>query len=113
MKKKLSLKLAAGLVCAAMLAGCGSGSSGTEPQTIGEPTQAAEESAAETAAAEPAEAQELTFVLNNEPDSLDPSYTNNSFASPFLTNLFEGLVTYDENGELAPGMRNPGSPTMT
>ena len=43
MKKKLSLKLAAGLVCAAMLAGCGSGSSGTEPQTIGEPTQAAEE----------------------------------------------------------------------
>ena len=103
MKKKLSLKLAAGLVCAAMLAGCGSGSSGTEPQTIGEPTQAAEESAAETAAAEPAEAQELTFVLNNEPDSLDPSYTNNSFASPFLTNLFEGLVTYDENGELAPG----------
>ena len=51
MKKKLSLKLAAGLVCAAMLAGCGSGSSGTEPQTIGEPTQAAEESAAETAAA--------------------------------------------------------------
>ena len=103
MKKKLSLKLAAGLVCAAMLAGCGSGSSGTEPQTIGESTQAAEESAAETAAAEPAEAQELTFVLNNEPDSLDPSYTNNSFASPFLTNLFEGLVTYDENGELAPG----------
>ncbi|HIZ78551.1 MAG TPA: peptide ABC transporter substrate-binding protein [Candidatus Lachnoclostridium stercorigallinarum] len=103
MKKKLGLTLAAGLMCAAMLAGCGGSSSETEPQTIGEPTSAAEESAQETAAAEPTGAQELTFVLNNEPDSLDPSYTNNSFASPFLANLFEGLVTYDENGELAPG----------
>ena len=100
MKKKLGLTLAAGLMCAAMLAGCGGSSSETEPQTIGEPTSAAEESAQETAAAEPTGAQELTFVLNNEPDSLDPSYTNNSFASPFLANLFEGLVTYDENGEL-------------
>ena len=103
MKKKLGLTLAAGLMCAAMLGGCGGSSSETEPQTIGEPTSAAEESAQETAAAEPTGAQELTFVLNNEPDSLDPSYTNNSFASPFLANLFEGLVTYDENGELAPG----------
>ena len=103
MKKKLGLTLAAGLMCAAMLAGCGGSSSETEPQTIGEPTSAAEESAQETATAEPTGAQELTFVLNNEPDSLDPSYTNNSFASPFLANLFEGLVTYDENGELAPG----------
>lgn len=103
MKKKLGLTLAAGLMCAAMLVGCGGSSSETEPQTIGEPTSAAEESAQETAAAEPTGAQELTFVLNNEPDSLDPSYTNNSFASPFLANLFEGLVTYDENGELAPG----------
>lgn len=103
MKKKLGLTLAAGLMCAAMLAGCGGSSSETEPQTIGEPTSAAEESAQETAAAEPTGAQELTFVLNNEPDSLDPSYTNNSFASPFLANLFEGLVTYDENRELAPG----------
>ena len=104
MKKKLSLGLAAGLLCAAVLTGCGGGaSSETVPQTIGEPTTEAEESAEETAAAEPTGAQELTFVLNNEPDSLDPSYTNNSFASPFLTNLFEGLVTYDENGELVAG----------
>ena len=104
MKKKLSLGLAAGFLCAAILAGCGGGgSSETEPQTIGEPTAEAEESAQETEAVEPTGAQELTFVLNNEPDSLDPSYTNNSFAAPFLTNLFEGLVTYDENGEIAPG----------
>lgn len=104
MKKKLSLRLAAGLMCAVMLAGCGGQSSSeTVPQTIGEPTSASEEAAESTEAAEPSGAQELTFVLNNEPDSLDPSYTNNSFASPFLSNLFEGLVTYDDKGELAPG----------
>ena len=48
MKKKLSLGLAAGFLCAAILAGCGGGgSSETEPQTIGEPTAEAEESAQE------------------------------------------------------------------
>ena len=104
MKKKFSLRLAAGLMCAVMLAGCGGQSSSeTVPQTIGEPTSASEETAETAAEAEPTGAQEVTFVLNNEPDSLDPSYTNNSFASHFLSNLFEGLVTYDENGELAPG----------
>ena len=40
-------------------------------------------------------AQEITFALQNEPDGIDPSVTNNSFASPFLANCFEGLVTYD------------------
>ena len=98
------MRLAAGLMCAAMLAGCSGGSSSeTTPQTIGEPTSEAPSESETAQATEPTGAQELTFVLNNEPDSLDPSYTNNSFASPFLTNLFEGLVTYDENGELAPG----------
>ena len=29
--------------------------------------------------------------------------TNNSFATPFLINCFEGLVTYDEAGEIVPG----------
>ena len=50
MKKKFSLRLAAGLMCAVMLAGCGGQSSSeTVPQTIGEPTSASEETA-ETAA---------------------------------------------------------------
>ena len=51
-----------------------------------------------------APAQELVFALNNEPDGIDPGITNNSFASPFLANLFEGLVTYDTaNGSLIGG----------
>lgn len=51
-----------------------------------------------------ASAQELTFVLHNEPDGIDPNVTSNSFASPFLSNCFEGLVTYNENSELVPGL---------
>lgn len=48
--------------------------------------------------------QEITFALQNEPDGIDPSVTNNSFASPFLANCFEGLVTYDTtNGSLVGG----------
>lgn len=50
-----------------------------------------------------ADAQELTFVLSNEPDGIDPNVTNNSFAVPFLVNCFEGLVTYDASGEIVPG----------
>ena len=54
------------------------------------------------AVAEPV--QEITYALQNEPDGIDPSVTNNSFASPFLANCFEGLVTYDTtNGSLVGG----------
>ncbi|MDR1570473.1 MAG: peptide ABC transporter substrate-binding protein [Oscillospiraceae bacterium] len=48
--------------------------------------------------------QELTFALNNVPDGIDPGITNNSFASPFLFNCFEGLVTTSTaDGSLIPG----------
>ncbi|MDO4547553.1 MAG: peptide ABC transporter substrate-binding protein [Clostridia bacterium] len=57
---------------------------------------------APAAMAEPV--QEITFALQNEPDGIDPCVTNNSFASPFLNNVFEGLVTYDTmDGSLIPG----------
>ena len=43
--------------------------------------------------------QEIIFALANEPDGIDPGVTNNSFASPILNNVFEGLVAYSaENG---------------
>ena len=54
------------------------------------------------ASAEPA--QEIVYALANEPDGIDPSITNNSFASPILANVFEGLLTYDTtNGSIVPG----------
>ena len=47
--------------------------------------------------------QEITFALANEPDGIDPGITNNSFASPILNNVFEGLVAYSsEDGSLVP-----------
>lgn len=108
-KKALSLFLALGLMCTAVLSGCGSGSDSGELQTIAPlpSTEAAEEGNAseESAGAveEAAGAQEMTFVLNNEPDGIDPGITNNSFAVPFIVNCFEGLVTYSESGEVVPG----------
>lgn len=106
MKKKVSLLLALGLVGTTVLSGCGGGGSkATEPQTIAEATTEAAGSEASTEGAGDtlADKQEMTFVLSNEPDSIDPTVTSNSFATPFLANCFEGLVTYDENGEVVPG----------
>ena len=95
MKKRLSMLLALSMICtAAVPAAAGA-------TTIDDLEQAATEAAA--ADAQLADAQELTFVLNSEPDGIDPNITNNSFATPFLINCFEGLVTYDEAGEVVPG----------
>jgi oligopeptide transport system substrate-binding protein len=49
-------------------------------------------------------AQKIVFSLQNVPDGLDPGITNNSFSSPFLFNLFEGLITYDKDNNIIPGM---------
>ncbi|HHT44837.1 MAG TPA: hypothetical protein GXZ89_05005 [Fastidiosipila sp.] len=54
------------------------------------------------ASARAEESQELTFVLHNEPDGIDPNVTSNSFASPFLANAFEGLVRTNRDNELEP-----------
>ena len=59
--------------------------------------------AVQAAEAPLADSQEMTFVLSNEPDGIDPTVTNNSFAVPFLINCFEGLVTYDSEGSIVPG----------
>jgi oligopeptide transport system substrate-binding protein len=49
-------------------------------------------------------AQKIVFALQNVPDVLDPGITSNSFASPFLLNLFEGLITYDMNNNIVPAL---------
>ena len=101
MKKKYGAALAALLTLSVLLAGCGDTKSGDKAETVNLGGDAKAESTAE--AAKPSGKQELIFVLSNQPDSLDPSYTNNSFAAPFIINCFEGLVTYDAKGELVPG----------
>jgi len=97
-KKTLSLLLVLSMV-ATLFAGCGSKEE-EAPATLDDIETEAEEESGE---AKVADAQELTFVLNNEPDTIDPTITNNSFATPVIMNCFEGLVTYDENGEVVAG----------
>ncbi len=105
-KKTVSLFLVLSLALTA-LTGCGQKKE-DQPQTVPATvpaTQAQGETEAADGESQPAGdvAQEMVFVLNNEPDTIDPTITNNSFATPFLINCFEGLVTYDENGEVVPG----------
>ncbi|NLY09449.1 MAG: peptide ABC transporter substrate-binding protein [Tissierellia bacterium] len=103
-KKSLSLLIALLLLLTSVLAGCG----GTNEAP---PAEDAEKPAEEATQEDATGNQEITFVLSNEPDGLDPSVTNNSFASPFLLNLFEGLVSTNENGELIPGIAESWEPS--
>lgn len=41
---------------------------------------------------------------SSEPGSLDPALAQGTHESWILENVFEGLMTFDENGELVPGM---------
>ena len=96
MKKKAISAALASVLALSLFSACGASS---EPQNIADVTSSEEttsssEAAQEDPSAEPA-AQELTFVLNNTPDGLDPGVTNNSFAQYVIINCFEGLVTYD------------------
>ena len=109
MKKNVSAVLTAALAASMLITGCGStsssGAAGSSEETI-DLSESAASASTETAASETASstaapaasdaAQEMTFVLSNTPDSIDPSYTNNSFAAPILANCFEGLVTRDD-----------------
>ena len=99
MKKKVLSAMLAGTMALSLLSACGS----EKPQNIADVTTGSGSAAASSAAAAPAEKQEMTFVLNNIPDGLDPGVTNNSFAQYVLINCFEGLVTYDETGSLVGG----------
>ena len=99
MKKKVLSAMLAGTMALSLLSACGS----EKPQNIADVTTGSSSAAASSAAADPAEKQEMTFVLNNIPDGLDPGVTNNSFAQYVLINCFEGLVTYDETGSLVGG----------
>ena len=103
MKKKAISAALAGALAVSLLSAC---SSSSEPQNIADVTSSSSEAASSSTtqeAAEPAGAQEMTFVLNNTPDGLDPGVTNNSFAQYVIINCFEGLVTYDADGELVGG----------
>ncbi len=89
------------LAVAMMVTACGGGNAPADNTTDG-----GTEDSAKTQEETPKEEvkQELTFVVHNEPDGIDPNVTSNSFAMPFLVSCFEGLTTYNEDMELVDGM---------
>ena len=99
MKKTISLALVL-LMCLSLVACGGKSDSGNISDLAAAPTEAAVIST--TPAADVA--QEMTFVLSDEPDGIDPTVTNNSFAMYVLCNCFEGLVTYDASGSIVPAL---------
>ncbi len=104
MKRKLILLLAMVVAMAMFVTACGGAD---EPaQSSDEQSSSSEETSAsqESSSSETEVAQELTFVVHNEPDGIDPNITSNSFAMPFLASCFEGLTTYNEDMELVDGM---------
>ena len=97
MKKKSWLALILAMIL--ILSACGnSANKGEEVEEEKEP--ATEEKKETTGDGK----NEMTFVLSNEPDGIDPGITSNSFASVFLVNCFEGLVNYSSNNEIIPGV---------
>ena len=79
--KKTELFLAVGMICASAFRVSQNATTIDDLMQAG--TEGAEEETAERCARRRAGNH---FVLNNQPDGIDPNVTNNSFATPFLIN---------------------------
>ena len=85
MKKKVISAALAGTLAVSLLSACGASN---EPQNISDVSSAASSEATSTTASSESTgdaAQELTFVLSNIPDGLDPSVTNEGNARMVTT----------------------------
>lgn len=109
MKKRIYSALALALALMMVLGACGNGdtasSQTSEPPLPGtsSPTDGSTPEASGDATAAELD-QKIIWAVHNEADTLDPGVSNNTFASPVLMNLFEGLMTYDENNNLVEGV---------
>ena len=95
MKKR---QLASMLLALLMIVGVACGSNGGDNAGTGD--AAGSSGATGQSSAE----QVLRYAIINDPDGIDPGFTQNTFAAPFLHTMFQGLVTYDLNNELIPGL---------
>ncbi|MFI3231125.1 MAG: peptide ABC transporter substrate-binding protein [bacterium] len=100
-KKKLASLFLASIMAMSTLVGCGSSSSGDSSSSSSESSSSVNSSSDNQAT--PVSSQEITFALQNQYDNIDPGITINSFANPFMVNLFEGLVAYDVDNNLVEG----------
>ena len=99
-KKSFALLLVLTLVLSAFV-GCA--------QKTDEPAPADNEGQDNTQAEEPAPAEEpegpqvLTYNLEADPETIDPQLNTSVGGSTIISNMFEGLVTFDENLKPVPG----------
>lgn len=101
MKKLMASALAAAMVVS--LAGCGASSTATS----GSGSAAATSENAATASTESVlntDTSTLYINLASEPDRLDPALNSTVDGAVLAVNSFVGLLTYDENGQLIPGV---------
>ena len=101
MKKLMASALAAAMVVS--LAGCGASSTATS----GSGSAAATSENAATASTESVlntDTSTLYINLASEPARLDPALNSTVDGAVLAVNSFVGLLTYDENGQLIPGV---------
>lgn len=94
MRKRLSVFLCCALA-AAVLAGCG-GSGGNSAGKESQGTQAAGEAGT-------ADGKVITYAMQKEPETLDPTMNNYANSSIVLQNLFTGLMQIGPDGSLING----------
>ena len=100
MKKKLvSLVLVASMALG--LAACGSSSAPASTES-GSASASTDGAADSSSAVTKADATTLNIFMASEPDHLDPALNSSVDGGCLAVNSFEGLMRYNENGELEP-----------
>ncbi|SHJ99202.1 peptide ABC transporter substrate-binding protein [Paramaledivibacter caminithermalis] len=99
-KRSFSLLLVLVLVVAAFV-GCAQKSEEPAPANDGEQDKTKAEEPAPSEA--PKEPQVITYNLEADPETIDPQLNTSVGGSIIISNMFEGLVTFDENLKPVPG----------
>ena len=94
MRKRLVSVFLASVMAMSVLAGCGGGQDAEKTTAAG--TEAAGSEAA--GEAQKTEGNVLRYVMNSEPETLDPNMNNYASTSNVLLNLFTGLYQYSADG---------------
>lgn len=101
MKKLMASALAAAMVVS--LVGCGGSNTGSTTTSDNGSASATTESASATSVLN-TDTSTLYINLASEPDRLDPHLNSTVDGAVLAVNSFVGLLTYDENGQLVPGV---------
>lgn len=102
MKKLMASALAAAMVVS--LAGCGGSNTGSTATTGENGSASATTESASATSVLNTDTSTLYINLASEPDRLDPHLNSTVDGAVLAVNSFVGLLTYDENGQLVPGV---------